>query len=652
MLKQSTQDIQNRKKKEHLKSLDDALVYISQLEKQLKFSKIFYSNPIITALTKLKDGLFIDVNEAFVKSLEYTRSEAIGQTSTSLNIYSEESREKFKNRLIRDGKVSNLEMMFRTKSRQKLIALVSAEIIEIESEEYIISSLIDITDQRTAEKKLRESEEKYKNLVEFSTDFIFSEDLHGEFIYINPTFNKTLGYSNEELLHKDISHLIHPEDLEGLIKAKLPLLEGKEIRNVEYRFKAKNGSYRNFSTNASPLFDSEGNIQEIYGVGRDITELKKLEFEKYQSQKLDSVGILAGGLAHDFNNILVGILGNVNLIQHSEENFSSEIGEMLEDISEATKKATALTRQLLTFSKGGEPIKKAQDIEKIIEFSMKLVMPGSKSICKFLPHDKVPPVNVDAGQIEQVINNILLNADQAMEHGGIITIALSQIQFKELDRKVMLKPGQYIKISISDQGIGIPPQVQKKIFSPYFSTKPNGNGLGLATVYSIIKKHNGKISFTSTVDVGTTFDIFLPVSQQAVEHDKKEIDIVLTKRGKILVLEDDSTVIKLLKKMFHILNQKADFVTDGYNILQLYEQALQNNDPYDIVIMDLTIPGGMGGKDTIEALVKIDPDVTAIVSSGYSTDPVMANFSEYNFKGVLEKPFTINEVKKILLRWL
>jgi CheY-like chemotaxis protein len=377
-----------------------------------------------------------------------------------------------------------------------------------------------------------------------------------------------------------------------------------------------------------------------------------MELERLQSQKLDSIGILAGGLAHDFNNILVGILGNINLIQLSEDNLSSEILEMLDDISEATNKATNLTRQLLTFSKGGEPIKKAEDIKKLIKFSIKLVMSGSKSICEFLPHDDVPPVNVDAGQIQQIINNLLLNADQAMETGGIIKIALSQIRIKELDKKFMLKPGSYIKISISDQGKGIPLHVQEKIFTPYFSTKSKGTGLGLATAYSIIKKHDGKISFFSIVDVGTTFNIFLPVSTHAVEIDKKEIDILLSKRGKILVLDDDFTVLKLIRKMLLILNQEVDIATDGSSVLQQYEYALQRNDPYDIVIMDLTIPGGMGGKDTIEALLKVDPNVKAIVSSGYSTDPVMANFSKYKFKGLLAKPFTLNEVKLMLSKWL
>jgi len=446
--------------------------------------------------------------------------------------------------------------------------------------------------------------------------------------------------------------MIHPEDLEGLIKAKQPLVEGKEIRNVEYQFKAKNGRYHYFSTNFSPIFDSSGNVREIHGIGRDITELKKMELERLRSQKLDSVGILAGGLAHDFNNILVGILGNANLIQLSEENLSSDVLEMLDDISEATKKASNLTRQLLTFSKGGEPIRKAEDIEKIIEFSMKLVMSGSKSICEFLPHDEMPPVDVDAGQIEQIINNLLINADQSMETGGIIKIALTQIRIIELDKEFTLNPGRYVKISISDQGEGIPPNVQEKIFTPYFSTKPKGTGLGLATAYSIIKKHQGRISFYSEQGQGTTFHIFLPVSTHAVEIDEQETDIILSKRGKILVLDDDDTVLKLIKKMLLKLNQKVDLVSDGHDVLQQYEDALQRHDPYDIVIMDLTIPGGMGGKDTIELLVKIDPNVKAIVSSGYSTDPVMANFSKYKFKGVLEKPFTFNEVKIMLSKWL
>jgi PAS domain S-box-containing protein len=621
-------------------------------ESEIKFSKAFMANPNLFAITKLDDGIFMDINDSFVTTLGFTRSEVIGQSAATLNILSLESRNNLKNMMLRDRIISNFEINFYTKSGKKHIGLFSAELINIRNENCLISSLNDITDQRQIEKQLKEKEEKYKNLVETSTDLIFSEDLEGKLIYVNPAFSKTLGYSKEVFLHQNTSHLIHPEDLEEVIKAKQLLLAGKTIRNVEYRIKAMDGQYHYFSTNASPLFDSEGNVREFYGVGRDVTEVKIMELERLQSQKMDSVGILAGGLAHDFNNILVGVLGNVTLIQHSEENLSSKILEMLDNISEAAKKATNLTRQLLTFSKGGAPIKKAENIEKIIGFSMKLVMSGSKSICRFLPHGEIPPVDVDVGQIEQIINNLLLNADQAMRYGGIITIALSQIQIKELDKEIMLKPGSYVKISISDQGTGIPPHVQEKIFTPYFSTKPKGTGLGLATAYSIIKKHDGKISFFSRENVGTTFNIFLPVSKLAVKIDEKETEIILSKRGKILVLDDNGTILKLLKKMLLKLNQKVDLVTDGVHVIQKYEEALQRLDPYDIVIMDLTIPGGMGGKDTIEALLKIDPNVKAIVSSGYFTNPVIANFSKYKFKGVLQKPFTFNDIKIILSKWL
>lgn len=514
--------------------------------------------------------------------------------------------------------------------------------------EFIIITFVDFTARRNIEINLKTSEEQYRNLVELSSDLIFNENLKGEFIFINRAFDETLGYSKEELIEQDISYLIHPDDLSNLIKAKQPLFEGKDIKNVVYRFKAKNGQYKFFSTNASPLFDSKGKICEIHGIARDVTELKKKESDKIQKQRLESVGTLAGGLAHDFNNILVGILGNLNLLQQNEQHLKSDSIEMIDDIAEATQRASDLTQQLLTFSKGGEPIRKAENIVQILQFCIKLVMSGSKSKCQIVSHKKMHLVNVDFGQIQQVINNILLNADQSMPKGGLIAIKLTNFLKKRTNSEIDLQLGQYVKISISDEGEGIPDTMKEKVFSPYFSTKSKGTGLGLATAYSIIRRHNGFINFESNLGKGTTFHVYLPISKNEKHSILTEKDIKLTKTGKILVLDDNLTVLKMIQKMLHHLKQKVDIVEDGKQVLQKYREAMLKEEPYDIVIMDLTIPGGMGGKEAIQDLYQIDPTVKAIVSSGYSTDPIMANYQEYKFKGILKKPYTIHQIKQLL----
>jgi PAS domain S-box-containing protein len=521
--------------------------------------------------------------------------------------------------------------------------------------DYLSTIMRDISKEKAKVEQIVYSKLKYRTLFEnnplgFAYHEIIVDDkgdpIDYRYIDANDVFEKFTGLSPNHIIGKTVTEVLPGIETDPAdwirIFGKVGLT-GKPILVEEFS-ETLSRWYQIFAY--SP---KKGFFSVFFS---DITEQKMADIEKLRVQKLESIGILAGGLAHDFNNILMGILGNVNLLQDSKLKFDSETQEIIEDIITATKRATDITTQLLTFAKGGEPIKKAEKIRSLIEFSIKQVMSGSKSPCEIIEEEKIPPVLVDAGQIQQVINNILINADQAMETGGIVKVTLSVANIIEENNALQLIPGQFVKVSIKDQGKGIPKEVQDKIFNPYFSTKKKGMGLGLATAFSIIKRHKGKMCFYSEEEKGTTFNIYLPRANTKSSTQDPNIDSVLTKHGRLLILEDDPTVQNTITKMLTKLEQEFVLVDDGKRILDNYKAAQFTNNPFDLVILDLTIPGGLGGKQTISELLKIEPDIKAIVSSGYSTDPIMANYESYGFKDVLIKPYTLNQIKKILQVYL
>ncbi|MFH0754164.1 MAG: ATP-binding protein, partial [Candidatus Omnitrophota bacterium] len=357
-----------------------------------------------------------------------------------------------------------------------------------------------------------------------------------------------------------------------------------------------------------------------------------------------SVGVLAGGIAHDLNNILTTILGNVSMAK-TQVKPEDEMFDLLGEAETATARAQTLTKQLLTFAKGGTPVKETASIKEILKESSSFALRGSKSGCEFSIAEDLWPAEVDVGQISQVINNIVINANQAMPEGGIIQLC-AENKVVEDRHSLPIKPGRYIKISIKDQGVGIAQNHLLKIFDPYFTTKYEGSGLGLATTYSIIKKHDGHITVESQLGIGTKIYIYLPATDKAVPE-KEEVRLIAG-QGKILVMDDEASLRELLKTMLEKLGYEPEFAKDGAETIRMVKEALEAEKPYDAVILDLTIPGGMGGKEAINKLLEIDPEVKAIVSSGYSNDPVLANFQEYGFKGVMPKPFAFQSLGKLL----
>lgn len=405
---------------------------------------------------------------------------------------------------------------------------------------------------------------------------------------------------------------------------------------------------------SKPISKEHAELQ--MGINSMIDDLKKREEERKQveeefgkRQKLESIGILAGGIAHDFNNLLTAIRGNIQLAQLNK--LDDETLLCLKDSEKATERAMGLTRQLLTFSKGGTPIKTTASISELLEHSANFVLRGTKCKCEFYFDKNLRPVDIDPSQISQVIDNLVINANQAMPEGGVIYIRAENTNINEKSY-LPLPSGQYVKISIIDHGSGIPKQNLSKVFDPFFTTKPSGTGLGLSTCYTILKKHGGYISVESELGVGTVFFVYLPVSGRNMAETVEPVDNRQVHGGKVLVMDDQENIRALLGKMLSLMNCRCEFAEDGSKAIELYIKAMERKDPFNLVFLDLTIPGGLGGKDTIEALTRIDPDITAIVASGYSNDPVMADYQDYGFKGRLGKPFKMEELKALLRKFL
>jgi PAS domain S-box-containing protein len=465
--------------------------------------------------------------------------------------------------------------------------------------------------------------------------------LKGNFLDVNSTAYERLGYTKKEMLATHISKLDPPE-----FATKVPERLGQIKKHGNAVFESahirKDGSIMPVEVN-SMILTMEGE-KVFFSIIRDISERKKLEDEILKVQKLEATGVLAGGIAHDFNNILTAIVGNISMAKIFAES-NEKVLERLNEAGKASMRAQDLSHQLLTFSKGGEPIKKPTRITELIKDSASFSLTGSNVKYELLMADKLWPVNIDEGQISQVIQNVVKNADQALPDGGTIIIQAENKTISSND-SLSLKEGTYVWIKIKDQGGGIPKKYIAKIFDPYFTTKQDGSGLGLAASFSIIKKHYGYISAESEPGEGTTFHIFLPASEKVPPVKKRAKEKALQSGEKILVMDDDEAILETATQMLNMMGFKTETATNGQEAVALYKKVQKGGQPFGAVLLDLTISGGMGGKETVKQLADFDPDVKAIVSSGYANDPIMADYKSFGFSSVVSKPYDIEKLGK------
>jgi two-component system, cell cycle sensor histidine kinase and response regulator CckA len=390
----------------------------------------------------------------------------------------------------------------------------------------------------------------------------------------------------------------------------------------------------------------KGSLLGFWWLKRDISEKKRAEQEIAKAEKLESLGILAGGIAHDFNNLLTGIIGNISLAQkHLSQNHQAF--KRLEAAARASVRAQELTRQLLTFSHGGAPIRKPGAISELLRDSVAFALRGANVRCELFLAADLFHVEMDEAQMSRVFNNLVINGLQAMPNGGTLYVQAVNANVDESHR-LPLKPGPYVRIAIRDMGQGIPAENLQKIFDPYFTTKDKGTGLGLATSYSVVKKHDGLMTVKSKVGKGSVFYVYLPATARPLAIQEPADNASLMGKGRLLVMDDEELIRDLASELLTALGYEVVLAKDGAEAIAFYRGALGSGRPFDLVIMDLTVPGGMGGQEAIRKLRAIDPGIKALVSSGYSNDHVMANFQEHGFLGVLPKPYGIQQVGKAL----
>jgi PAS domain S-box-containing protein len=520
----------------------------------------------------------------------------------------------------------------------------------------------DITERKQDEQALIESEEKFRNIMEQSADGIVVTNSEGTVVEWNKSQELLTGLKKSETLGKslwEVQSILVPTDIKtpallSKIQEEMEAFLHSErnpiVEKRERRLMLRDGSIKTVLEGAFLVRQSTQNMGVF--ILSDITDRKnaeseRLKYEQYvqQSQRLESLGVLAGGIAHDFNNILTGIFGFTDLAKSQAKD--EAVSEYLSQAMESMERAKALTQQLLTFSKGGTPVRKIVPISQLIKETGQFALHGSNIKGRYAIDENLWLCNVDRNQIAQVIQNLILNAVQAMPMGGIIEIAATNVKRRGIERPT-LKEGNYVAISVKDQGTGISEEMLPKIFDPFFTTKIKGHGLGLAISHSIISRHEGAIDAQSELGKGTTFTIYLPACDESCVENAETASISHKGTGRILVMDDEEPVRKLVSKMLQSFGYSVVSKENGNDTLDFFIKETKNKNAFAAMILDLTIPGGMGGKEVAQEIRKLDKEIPLFVASGYAGDPIIAQPQEYGFTASISKPFKIIELMEML----
>lgn len=624
---------------------------VKNREESLSFAQFSIDNASEAIFWGNSEGKLLYVNKAACRMLGYQRENLLQKYiyDIDLKLNKEELPRAFKNYRLSNS--LRFETIYQTTYGKTFSVDVTSSILNYGGLDYFFAFVRDISERKQAEKALFDEKELLAVTLRSIGEGVISADIEGSIIFMNKMAESITGWQQNEitgLLIQDVFRIIDTKSenySENLI-TKIIEMNGMSKYSGKNILFARDGAKKIILLSAMPVNDRESKIIGIVLAFRDITEQSRMEEELLKSDKLESLGLLAGGIAHDFNNLLTGILGNIGLskifigVDHKAY-------AKLETAEKAIERAKDLTQQLLTFSKGGAPVRIASSIEQIARDSSSFSLRGSNVKCEFSIADDILPVEVDEGQMSRVINNLVINASQSMPDGGIINIRIENVIITKA-ANMPIGEGNYVLISVQDHGKGIPEESLKKIFDPYFTTKKKGSGLGLAVVYSIVKSHNGYIRVYSKLNEGTTFDIFIPASENKLLSVETTNEAYIGGKGKILVMDDEEIIRIVAKELLNHLGYEVELSKDGEEALHLYKKAMEAGSPFDAVIMDLTVPGAMGGRDLMTLLLKYDPNVKAIVSSGYSNDPIMGFYKDFGFRGIVLKPYKIKELITVL----
>ena len=627
-----------------------------QAEKALKeseerFRQAFLTSPDSINLNRLEDGIYIDINDGFTTIMGYTREEVVGKSSLSLNIWGNpEDRKRLVDGLTKKGYVENMEAPFVGKDGKIRYGLMSARVTKISGENVIISITRDITERKQSEEAVRESENKFRNIFNLSSQAIALTEVEtGKIVEVNQIFCELTQYSEREIVGKTTTELRFYSDKDRIRFIDRVKASGR-VHGLEMNFRAKDGSKLTALMFANLIEISERHL--ILTMFYDITEQKKLENQLRQSQKMESIGTLAGGIAHDFNNILAIIIGNTEMAIDAVPEWNL-VKEYLKEIQTAGARAKDVVRHILNFSRKDNTDRKPTNMRLIVEDTLEMLrssIPTDIEIRQNISCES-DMILADPTQMSQVLMNLCTNSTHAMrDEGGILEISLQNVEFGKQNMELDLGPGRYVKLALSDTGYGIDPKHIDRIFDPYFTTKVmgEGTGLGLSVIQGIVKTHHGAVTVKSEPGKGTVFEVLFPVIEGEMEPEAEGPRVFLIGKEKILFIDDEESILKLVKKRLEMQGYQVEAKNNPVEALELFRSE---PDQFDLIITDMTMPK-MTGDKLAKEILGIRPEIPIILCSGYSDRIDAEKATAMGIRKYIEKPLDMSDfmisIRKVL----
>ncbi len=516
----------------------------------------------------------------------------------------------------------------------------------------------EIGERMKAEEALAEDKEYLSVTLRSIADGVITTDRDGSVVLLNRVAEELTGWRLPDAQGRPLGEVLRVVDEDTREENADPFDRvagsGEAVMLSEGAvLLGHDGTERIVSYSGAPIRSQIGKIRGLVLVIRDISERRKLEERLFKNRKLESVSVLAAGIAHDFNNILTGIMTSL-FVARTQVKPESETYQLLSEAEQSAFRASSLTKQLLTFAKGSTPVRQRLPVRELIEETAGFCLSGSQADYELQLPEDLFDVELDRGQMDQALSSIIVNAEESMPNGGLIRIRAENRSIGS-EHALPVRKGTYVTISITDQGGGIPEDDLHRVFDPYFTTKPNHNGLGLTTAHSVITQHEGCIDVESVAEKGSTFYIYLPaapVQQQETDWEIEDSDESPVARRRVLFMDDEDYIRRTAAKLLEHIGYETTTAAKGEDVLDLYRESLDESRPFDVVVLDLSVNGGKGARETIADLRQLDPEVRAVVTSGYATDPILNDFRRFGFTAALSKPYTVQTIEQAISKAL